>query len=39
MLLIGDFNVESNEANLKTFCNQYKLKSLNKEPRYLLQKH
>ena len=31
-LLIGDFNVEPNEANMKTFCNQYKLKSLNKEP-------
>ena len=30
-LLIGDLNVESNEANLKTFCNQYKLRSLNKE--------
>ena len=32
MLLIGDFNVEPNEANMKAFCNQYKLKSLNKEP-------
>ena len=31
-LLIGDFNVEPNEANLKIFCNQYKLNSLNKEP-------
>ena len=31
-LLIGDFNVEPNEANMKAFCNQYKLKSLNKEP-------
>ena len=28
-LLIGDFNVECNEANTKAFCNQYKLKSLN----------
>ena len=25
-LLIGDFNVEPNEANMKAFCNQYKLK-------------
>ena len=31
-LLTGDFNVEPNEANMKTFCNQYKLNSLNKEP-------
>ena len=31
-LLIGDFNVEPNEANMKAFCNQYKLKSLNKKP-------
>ena len=30
--LIGDFNVEPSEANMKTFCNQYNLKSLNKEP-------
>ena len=30
-LLIGDFNVEPNEANIKAFCNQYKLKSPNKE--------
>ena len=31
-LLIGDFNVEPNEANIKVFCNQYKLKSLDKQP-------
>ena len=31
-LLIGNLNVEPNEANMKTFCNKYKLKSLNKEP-------
>ena len=31
-LLIDDFNVEPNEANMKTLCNEYKLKSLNKEP-------
>ena len=31
-MLIGDFNVEPNEANMKVFCNQYKLKSMNKEP-------
>ena len=30
-LIIGDFNVEPNEANMKAFCSQYKLKSLNKE--------
>ena len=30
--MIGDFNVEHNEANMKAFCNQYKPKSLNKEP-------
>ena len=32
--LIGDFNVEPNEANMKAFCNQYRLKYLNKEPTY-----
>ena len=31
-LIINDFNVESNEANMKAFCSKYKLKSLNKEP-------
>ena len=31
-LLIDDFNVEPNEANMNVFFNQYKLKSLNKEP-------
>ena len=31
-LLISDFNVEHNEANMKVFWNQYKLKSLNKDP-------
>ena len=31
-LLIGDSNVEPNEANMKALCNQYKPKSLNKEP-------
>ena len=31
-LLISDFNVEQNEANMKVFWNQYKLKSLNKDP-------
>ena len=30
-LIISDFNVEPNEANMKAFCSQYKLKSLNKE--------
>ena len=31
-LVMGDFNVEPDETNIKAFCNQYKLKSLNKEP-------
>ena len=31
-LIIGDFNVEPNEANVKAFCSQYKLKSLKKDP-------
>ena len=31
-LLIDDFNVEPNEANMNVFFNQHKLKSLNKEP-------
>ena len=31
-LLKGDFNVASDERNIKAFCNQYKLKYLNKEP-------
>ena len=31
-LLIDDFNAEPNEANMNAFFNQYKLKSLNKEP-------
>ena len=35
-LLIGDFNVEPDGANMKAFCNQYKLKSLNKEPTCLI---
>ena len=30
--LIRDFSVEPNEANMKAFCSQYKLKSLNKKP-------
>ena len=29
---MGDFNIELKEANMKTFCNQYKLKALNEEP-------
>ena len=31
-LLMGDFNVGLDQENTKVFCNQYKLKSLNKEP-------
>ena len=29
---MGDFNIELKEANMTTFCNQYKLNTLNKEP-------
>ena len=32
MLIMGDFNVDVKEASLHLFCNQYKLKSLNKDP-------
>ena len=31
-VLMGDFNVEADETNMKAFYNQYKLKSLIKEP-------
>ena len=31
-LLMSDFNVEPDETTMKAFCNQYKLKSLNKDP-------
>ena len=30
-LLIGDFNVEPDETNMKAFYNQHNLKSLNKK--------
>ena len=29
---MGDFNVAFTEANMAAFCNEYKLKPLNKEP-------
>ena len=29
---MGYFNTELKEANMTTFCNQYKLKALNEEP-------
>ena len=32
ILLMGDFNVAFTEANMAAFCNEYKLKALNKEP-------
>ena len=32
MLLIGDYNVDVKETNMKVFCNQHKLKALNEEP-------
>ena len=32
ILLMGDFNVDVKEVSLHLFCNQYKLKSLNKDP-------
>ena len=30
-LIMGDFNVEPDNTNVKAFCNQYKLEALNKE--------
>ena len=32
ILITGDFNVDVKEVSLHLFCNQYKLKSLNKDP-------
>ena len=32
ILIMGDFNVDVKEVSLHLFCNQYKLKSLNKDP-------
>ena len=32
ILIMGDFNVDVKEVSLHLFCNQYKLKSLNKNP-------
>ena len=32
ILIMGDFNVDVKEVSLDLFCNQYKLKSLNKDP-------
>ena len=32
ILLMGDFSIELKEANMTTFWNQYKLKTLNEEP-------
>ena len=32
ILIMGHFNVDVKEVNLRLFCNQYKLKSLNKDP-------
>ena len=29
---MGDFNVDVKEVSLHLFCNQYELKSLNKDP-------
>ena len=31
ILIMGDFNVDVKEVSLHLFCNQYKLKSLNKD--------
>ena len=31
ILLMGDFNVDVKETNMKVFCNQHKLKALNEE--------
>ena len=30
--MLGDFNVEIEEANMKSFCENYNLKSLIKQP-------
>ena len=32
ILILGDFNVEIEEANMKSFCENYNLKSLMKQP-------
>ena len=32
ILILGDFNVEIEEANMKSFCKNYNLKSLLKQP-------
>ena len=32
ILIMGDFNVDVKEVSLHLFCNQYKLKSLSKDP-------
>ena len=32
ILILGDFNVEIEEANMKSFCGNYNLKSLIKQP-------
>ena len=32
ILLIGDFNIAFTEASTAAFCNEYKLKALNREP-------
>ena len=32
ILILGDFNVEIEEANMKSFCKNYNLKSLIKQP-------
>ena len=29
---MGDFNIEPDATNMNAFCNQHKLKALNKEP-------
>ena len=34
ILLMGDFYAGFTEANMSAFCNEYKLKGLNKEPTY-----
>ena len=32
ILILGDFNVEIEEANMKSFCENYNLRSLTKQP-------
>ena len=39
ILLIGDFNADLEDRNIKPFCNKYKLKALNKKRRNFYVNH